>query len=599
MDKNMIHIDDLVRQRLSGGEEQGRPEAWLHMREMLDQKMPVTTPAAGYNWRRMLGLMTGLVLLSAITVGSYQILTSTRFNSVGDKPVASANKHTEPYRLNNKNDDDYGNLNDELEIATNHSNKGVIASKTATEGNVSNKTQEVINKNIKKLNTAAKNSFVASTSRSYPIDPSNKAGRNSNGEISKNNAENKILKAEEKHELIPSTNNINAASNINTENKKATAIAPSGKNIADKKTTASQPVLSNNFNSAIADNTSIVKQPVLKEDNLPKDSMQKMTVVQRYIINPLTRTSRTIIDTISIESMAVEKNELLALTKNNYVEKSEEKTESINPAASLASKADAALNENLVPLANFKVHSQKTSKWNARSFDDVMRDVKFNLSQVRFYPGVSIGGNSNFGANNLSGVQFGLFGLVTFGENWNAMGELKYIHRFNNGSVLEDDYTAFKTNGSGVPLQSKVEHFFKFSTLQSIEMPIAIRYAAGRVNLFGGLNMAYNFRVDAEEITLQPNDSTYQPSLNPNWNDSKPTVEYDDFKARFSLGYLLGVGWEFSPSLQFDMRMTQHVWDNASGLGGQKVSQQYFKAPSMQLSIYYRFSQRNQIPKAK
>src|SRR5690606_34936895 len=143
------------------------------------------------------------------------------------------------------------------------------------------------------------------------------------------------------------------------------------------------------------------------------------------------------------------------------------------------------------PLSNFKVQSRKTSKWNARSFKEVVRDVKFNLAQTRFYPGVSIGGNTYvLGQNNISGFHLGLFGLVTFGETWSAMAELKYVHRFNGGETLQDDYVKIMQK-QNTYFQATVKHFFQFTSLQSIEMPLALRYAAGRLNLFGGPNFAY------------------------------------------------------------------------------------------------------------
>ena len=55
MDKNMINIDDLFKQRMTGAEETERPGSWLQMRELLEKEMPVTAPGAATNWRRMFG----------------------------------------------------------------------------------------------------------------------------------------------------------------------------------------------------------------------------------------------------------------------------------------------------------------------------------------------------------------------------------------------------------------------------------------------------------------------------------------------------------------------------------------------------------------
>ena len=66
MDKNMIKIDDLLRQRLGDAEEQERPAAWLQMRDLLDKQMPVTR--AGVNWRRMFAYVAGVAILAAVSV---------------------------------------------------------------------------------------------------------------------------------------------------------------------------------------------------------------------------------------------------------------------------------------------------------------------------------------------------------------------------------------------------------------------------------------------------------------------------------------------------------------------------------------------------
>ncbi|HEY9176141.1 MAG TPA: hypothetical protein VIN07_00560, partial [Flavipsychrobacter sp.] len=85
MDKNMIKIDDLLRQRLGDAEEQERPGAWLHMRDLLDKQMPVRgVPGGAFNWRRMFGYLGALVLLLAVSAGGYQVLHS--FNA--EAPLA-------------------------------------------------------------------------------------------------------------------------------------------------------------------------------------------------------------------------------------------------------------------------------------------------------------------------------------------------------------------------------------------------------------------------------------------------------------------------------------------------------------------------------
>lgn len=87
MDNNFIKIDDLVRQRLGGEQEQERAGAWMRMNDLLDQKMPVRP--AGLYWRRMFSAVIALVLLSLLTAGGYE-LSSYLKKGAGDNGMVAA-----------------------------------------------------------------------------------------------------------------------------------------------------------------------------------------------------------------------------------------------------------------------------------------------------------------------------------------------------------------------------------------------------------------------------------------------------------------------------------------------------------------------------
>ena len=94
MDKNMISVDDLVRQRLSGGEEPERAGAWAQMNELLDKEMPQTRPG-GLLWSRTLGVVA-ILLITTASVGAYKLYntSNTSENNTGVtassvSPVAS------------------------------------------------------------------------------------------------------------------------------------------------------------------------------------------------------------------------------------------------------------------------------------------------------------------------------------------------------------------------------------------------------------------------------------------------------------------------------------------------------------------------------
>lgn len=615
MDKNMIHIDDLVKQRLTGGEEREMPGSWSRMRDLLDKEMPQKKRVAGYyDWRRILSAATGMLLLSALSVGGYHVI-STKFRddnaiarSAANSPVASQkpstisgrSSHTTPAKtptvaLAKPSGEQSSTSTGKSAV---ESVKPANTAKTNnTEKTVAISTQKaktsdvaVSKPNPAPVKTLQEQDAPANTSHSVPVVAV--------AENTISNPSNNPSKSDENQNINKTENTLNLTSILpkeNAESNEPVAVNPAQQRLAasgkEHRNLSLQPKPTNNFASSVKPEGTKSQMPAPQKPDLPKDSLSKLSIVQRVTINPLTLERKLNADTISLERVAIDRPALASNTSTEPVEA---------PAASIALTATDASEQALVPLSNFKVQSRKTSKWNTRSFDEVVRDVKFNLAQTKFYTGISAGGNSYmFGPNNIGGFQLGLFGLFMFGDTWGAMAELKYVHRFNGGSTLKDDYVNTKPATSGGYLQANVEHFFKFTTLQSIEMPIALRYAAGRLNLFGGLNLAYHFGINADEVTLNPVDSAFKPATSGMQLKGSQSVHYNDFRARFALGGVAGISYEVSPSIQLDLRATKNFWDNAYGLGAEQVSRQYYNAPSMQFSIFYRFSQKNQIPKAK
>ncbi|MBL7693162.1 MAG: outer membrane beta-barrel protein, partial [Flavipsychrobacter sp.] len=85
MDKNFIKVDDLVRQRLSGGEERERSGAWLNMRDLLDKEMPQEERRIGiFYWRRLFSVVAALSLVGTVAVGSYEFSNAFRNRSVAE-----------------------------------------------------------------------------------------------------------------------------------------------------------------------------------------------------------------------------------------------------------------------------------------------------------------------------------------------------------------------------------------------------------------------------------------------------------------------------------------------------------------------------------
>ena len=94
MDNNLINIDDLVRQRLGGGEESERAGAWLRMQELLDKKER-RKPFGMLFWRRAIIYSGVAILLASLTVGGYQYSSALRGQGNNGSGLAIADMGTD------------------------------------------------------------------------------------------------------------------------------------------------------------------------------------------------------------------------------------------------------------------------------------------------------------------------------------------------------------------------------------------------------------------------------------------------------------------------------------------------------------------------
>lgn len=244
------------------------------------------------------------------------------------------------------------------------------------------------------------------------------------------------------------------------------------------------------------------------------------------------------------------------------------------------------------PATDAKTNIKKKHGLNmAESLSNMFNEVKYKLGGVQFAPGITAGINGTFfGPNSFKGFQFGLTGAFEMSDEWSLFTELKYFHRMNNNYALYDNNIVYNpsTTGTGYERDS-VQSAYSFSTLHSFELPVSIRYTAGRFSFFGGANFLYTLRVDPGQNTT----TTTTANVATPGAVTNPTVSGNDFNSRFGVGYLCGFSYRVTPNLSFDFRNVQTVWDNAHTSGAKEVSGQLYKSPSLQLSIFYRLGKGN------
>ncbi len=153
MDKNLINIDDLVRQRLGGGEEQEQAGSWGRMREMLDKEMPQRP--AGMYWRRSLSALALLLLISAAGVGGYEMYSAKNktANGINNDIAAVSGTVSSANTTNTTVADNTGSVN----------NTNTTTNNNAPAATENNGTAPVNNNNIKNTNDNNTNIYASGT----------------------------------------------------------------------------------------------------------------------------------------------------------------------------------------------------------------------------------------------------------------------------------------------------------------------------------------------------------------------------------------------------------------------------------------------------
>jgi hypothetical protein len=624
MDKNMISIDDLLKQRLSNGEEKEREGAWSNMSSLLDKEMPVRTPVAVFNWRRVITVVTGAALLAAVSVGGYEMVTSFRANNAAEIIAANntgnipGNNNTSTSNSKSTSTITSSNASDNLNNNGNDGTDANIAA-TANEDKSSSTTNEkatdnkkVINKSVTadtKIATGSKNNSkdLAATDTklgSKSIMPSSGSVKTKIPTSKSGNGLN-INDKESITAPAASGNNANATANNSqskpVNDKPAPAANTAGVNTKQAGTGNDDLTNNNNKggvkppakpadkNNGLANTSEPTNDlnPDAKREKQFKDSINMIATKEKYSVKEGWK-----LDTIEKGKMArfdvVPVNPSDAKLINDII-----------PGASIAGE-----NIKMEPLEKNKISAKKTGNNygnGASRFEEMVKATKFNMSKITFHSGVMGGINSSIAkSNSTAGFQLGLFGVANISEHVSIFSEIKYAQRWGGSNVVSDNYNSNKQEiptSAGYILHTwdSVEHSFKYPSLNSIHLPVAVRYAVKRISLFCGADFGYNFSVNAEEIEQSNGIKVSQVTplsaegLRYDYTKTGPSITYKDFSSRIDLGGMVGVSYSLTPSTMIDLRVVQSMWNNAKTSGEITVYEELYNNPSVQFNISYRF----------
>lgn len=653
MSKDRINIDDFVRKTLSAHPEQEDHSAWLRMKDLLEKEMP-EKPAAFYiRWRKPMGLLSAAVLVGLLCVGGYQMnhwlknadrqtksvqipapISTVKDNNKNTPGVFSstlANNNTTLAATTEHQSKDNTHTGDVKDISSHHSNNNTYqpAQPVNGQGAISSGTN-----NKKAMHTAGhapsnplpgkqqlKSAATGSGSDKLSI-PSDSKNQSDNNLLAGNNT-NKAAEKTIRQSPAAMDNAVNNTQNKLSEKplahntKKSEAV--SSNLAADAKTTGTS---GNDLGKASQTATNDTKQG--------QDSIELTTVIKQSVTSKgFPKKVRAVVDTLANTKVAVQEKETgtTAAVSAKPKQMSLKKTAKATNIQQKSGTASIQSNE-IVPAASIKLNKEsgattlaanstaKQGKQDKKSFfqifkniniDEAIQSAKADLGRAQLYYGIAGGFNYSFNQNqSFQGVHFGPTFELAFNKHWSLFGSVRYFNRSGNKKSVDDNYikqNAYLDSVVGANyyfqvLTDSINRHFNFSTLHSFEVPISVRYTFNNnLYIFGGMNLAYYLPVNVEEVnkvnyntpqTVITN-STQKPIL----VQGSPKLTSADFGARFGIGCLAGVGYKITPSWQADARMVYNFWDNAKGTGAKAISKDFYKLPSLQLTIGYQLFRDN------
>lgn len=647
MDKNMIHIDELFRQRLTGAEESERAGAWMRMRELLDEQMPQGTPVSGNHTRKIFSYMAGVLMLGAIGFGGYKWMSSQQSaegNVSGNTIDAAANEQTAGQLIANTQ---LANMLPQGATLVLKNGKAVVLyDPSATSRDVilnsitrySRSLVAEINNIGLQRHTAYKDiegRVIASNIAAYELEA--KPSVNDNVAVTGDGRMNI-------NTTVANTANHNTGNNTKAANKQQPAAQRANSNrqgktathkVADTKAAKSGLAHSSagamtikkvrplslqqggnitgdmrhrNISNMDGNELSAAIPPAGGKAEVQKgiqyDSLQeymgKVEIREYWATDPVTKERYFKVDTIGTSTIPIDRYvpKEMQPKRQQFVRREDGESsgriaKNVPARKTKSTRRTAKNSQDITPNATFRGKASRTS--NIQRFSDAITEVKnnmkYDIANAQFSPSIIAGVNSVFGPSTWGGFQFGIVGNVQFNDKLTVASELKYLHRFNGGTILNDNYTTLVTPTPGTWREDKVQHFFRYSALQSVELPVSVRYAAGNFNIFVGGSFVYNFAINAQESNNVDPGVLQTGEIPVSATADQPRYSIRDFNARYGFGYLFGTAYRLNPALQLDLRLTQTLWDNSNTPGALWISNNVYRKPSLQLSIGYRFDQ--------
>ena len=597
--ENRIPIDELFHDKLSQGREQLNLGAWANMERMLDGKNPYA-PDEEKRKHRLLPLFWLLLLTTGITGAGFW-LHSVYLNSQNNNTVAINPGTTKP-------------VSDQLASPAQSTATSTQPSSVISEG----KAHEAIANQKNGTGTASKAAIPATGDQQLDLAASSRP-KSGNHKMNIKKADLKLAgKADNNEKAISHTKSTQKGLEKTGKAEPSQLAATASVN----KTGILSANHSESTSSSEAQDKIIQKIPMVtinqKSIHKRDGSIQKIVgdTIGRSVYERVTQRPVDAVNTASVNPM-ISNPRFRNLTpeeeKNAAYERQENSSDQSN-APAVASASTISVSHTTAAIAS---KQQNTTSKKTDYFDDLKKFASDTYRKISnyflfhprpdMYNGINMGFNASMSnsKHNFGGFQGGFTTLKPINDYFSYIAECKFFYRNNGGYTANDSYyRILNANADTLSLshvqktiysyqKDSTSKTYNFKNFYSIEVPILVQFNYRSFAVYGGVNLAYNFKLNTTEksrnYVIDYHD-TLPASMGYSFPVEKLSIlQQSDFSSRFGVGYAFGASYSFSPQLHLDLRITQNVWDNMRTLSARELSSGFFKVPNIQFAVGYRF----------
>lgn len=615
--ENRIPIDELFHDKLSQGREQMNLGAWANMERMLDGKNPYLTDEDKKK-RGLIPFFFVFLLGAGLAGATYFYYNSSQPNAAN----AISQSATTPATLSNHlSSNEQGNLTD----VNQSSNTGSanVASSVNPSSNMAS--AEADNKTKESAPSLSKSQpLTAHTTNQTP----NTSDINSTPTSNHNSIHHLRVRDHNQHDNQLATNTQTKESVVNhtkqvdkAEPKLASALPArlkkKGLDLNDAKDPKDQimaaDVQGDNHTEKIVENIPVVsinQKAVRQRDGNIKGVVNDTLGTSIY--EKVTERPSSERVTASLDPMMTNpRYKVLSAEEEQNARKQSSYEETQPPVASapISTPSEASVKTSEISIASAQKAKQVK---HTGYFEDLRKFFSDTYNKVynfmvyapkpNVYTGMNAGFNASF-SNSIGGFHGGFTMLTPLSDYFSILTELKFFDRINGGYTVNDISYGISNqtvDNSSIVHQSIYSYTkdssvktYNIKNFYSLELPLMIQLNSRSFAFYGGVNLAYSFKLkttDKVRMYHQDYHDTLESTLPYSYPvDKGSQLQRDDFASRFGVGYTVGASYNFSPQLYIDLRLAQNVWDNMKSNTARDISNGFFKVPSIQFSLGYRF----------